>query len=542
MKITSIKIDNFKSFGEKNNYLGNLSNMNILIGKNNSGKSTVLQILELIFHDPKKNIQPQLRSELSKRFMRNEKEAKVFLYVKLTDNELQYFFPENPFNNILGHYSELRKKLIDVIFTVEINVKSLFSEKTFKIYIEENKNDKNSIENNKIPVINQHLNPKLFRTIIEKNNIILFPAIRKVNEEIGGVQDIRLDPNGKFLTLTVEFIIRDHNQDERIIEESLRDNIKDFFPEMGNFSIAVLKVGENTHISLDHIPMSGYGTGIMDIFLILANIKIREAMGEKINFICIEEPENNLHPSMQKKLLKFLRNLSKNEKQIFISTHSPYFVEPNDIKNLYKLSLVGKDSKISWADHEIIDSLKDNDLLRIIRPNNTTAFFSDKVIFVEGIEDELFLSHIASEFGKSIEETSFIQCNGFGDIPKFKKLFDAFEIKSYIIGDSHCIGDKNFLKSVDLKNQINDEDSDDVKREKLRKNGIFILKRKDIPEYYDPSIEGKNLERCMKVIKQMKLKDIISNSKLDYSEESEFESIFDQIFPEQLLFKDTKFV
>lgn len=52
MKIKGLTIENVKCFGDNYNYLEELSNINIIIGKNNSGKSTILQLLDLIFGNP----------------------------------------------------------------------------------------------------------------------------------------------------------------------------------------------------------------------------------------------------------------------------------------------------------------------------------------------------------------------------------------------------------------------------------------------------------------------------------------------------------
>lgn len=529
MEIVGIRIENFKSFGENDNYIGNLSNMNIFIGKNNSGKSTIMQVLELIFHKSESRISPQLKRELIKRSTRRGKEAKVFLDVKLSDGELKKFFPDGSSSDLLGYFSELRKKLINMVFTVEIQIKDLISDKKVSTFFtKEIKTEK--LEKNKIIEINQHLSPKNFQSILDKHNLIFFPAIRMVKEESGDVKGIRLEPSGNRLTLNVEFILTNHDQDEQIIEETLRDKIKDFFPEMGNFTIAVQNVGGLRHIFFKRIPLSGYGTGVMDIFLFLANIIIRETLNENINFICIEEPENNLHLSLQKRLLNLLRDLSKKDKQIFISTHSPYFIEPDDIENLYRLSLEEEKSKVSWTDHKIIDELKRSDLLKMIRPNNIGVFFSDKVILVEGIQDELFLSHVANEMYKTTRDTSFLQCGGEGELAKFKRLFDNFGIETYIICDSHCIDDKGILSLANEGKPIREEDDEDVKIDKLKENGVFILRRKGIEEYYDPSIKGGKMMKCLRAIEQMDFKNIKSNSKLDGSEESEFETIFNQIF------------
>ena len=51
MKITQVKIKNFKSIGETNNTLYLDNNVSVIIGKNESGKSNLLDCLSILnFH------------------------------------------------------------------------------------------------------------------------------------------------------------------------------------------------------------------------------------------------------------------------------------------------------------------------------------------------------------------------------------------------------------------------------------------------------------------------------------------------------------
>ena len=51
MKIKSLKIDNFRCY--QNEICINFDNMTAIIGKNDAGKSTILEALDIFFHDGK---------------------------------------------------------------------------------------------------------------------------------------------------------------------------------------------------------------------------------------------------------------------------------------------------------------------------------------------------------------------------------------------------------------------------------------------------------------------------------------------------------
>ncbi len=95
------------------------------------------------------------------------------------------------------------------------------------------------------------------------------------------------------------------------------------------------------------------GTGVSQLVTILA-----KALMEKNKFICIDEPEIHLHPSIITKLVSTLIEIAdKKQKQFLVSTHSEQFVialmhqvadkkiEPADV-NVFYLDKDGNETKI----------------------------------------------------------------------------------------------------------------------------------------------------------------------------------------------------
>lgn len=75
------------------------------------------------------------------------------------------------------------------------------------------------------------------------------------------------------------------------------------------------------------------------------------------NFICIEEPERNLHPQVLETLVEFMRNVCEESNiQIIITTHSPEFVKYLKPEELYLMDKIDGDTQIIPAkDIEMID-------------------------------------------------------------------------------------------------------------------------------------------------------------------------------------------
>lgn len=86
MRITGIKIDNFKSFGDKNNLIRFDSEDTIgLIGKNESGKSnTLLALKDIKFFDN------SMRQDLFSKVNRiNNKEVKISVNILFEDKDIR---------------------------------------------------------------------------------------------------------------------------------------------------------------------------------------------------------------------------------------------------------------------------------------------------------------------------------------------------------------------------------------------------------------------------------------------------------------------
>lgn len=74
----------------------------------------------------------------------------------------------------------------------------------------------------------------------------------------------------------------------------------------------------------------GQGTQRMIIFSLLKYYSEQDENNKKLNFFIIEEPEVYLHPQLKQEFNKILFEISKKENnQVLITTHDPYFVEIN---------------------------------------------------------------------------------------------------------------------------------------------------------------------------------------------------------------------
>ena len=124
----------------------------------------------------------------------------------------------------------------------------------------------------------------------------------------------------------------------------------------------------------------------------------------RIYLLFIEEPESHMHPQLQQKFIEFLsdylKELSKKDVQVLITTHSSHIINQVDFK------------KIRYAKRKSQEiDYKDLDKFSKEKPTNTAfikkyltlykcdLFFADKAILFEGSSERLLLPEMIRKLG-----------------------------------------------------------------------------------------------------------------------------------------------
>lgn len=202
------------------------------------------------------------------------------------------------------------------------------------------------------------------------------------------------------------------------IQDSLREwshpganvNLEWFFDDKKSVTItdpfARATVGEGNFIG--ELVRAGHGmqrSFLIALLQVLADIEGESSPSLILGF---EEPELYQHPPQAKHLSWLLEELSKNDNQIIITTHSPYFVSSKGYENIRLIRWFSDSStsKISQVGYEqlcssIASALKCNpqaptelmaSVEQIMQPSQCELFFCKVPILVEGPEDVAFIS------------------------------------------------------------------------------------------------------------------------------------------------------
>ena len=130
--------------------------------------------------------------------------------------------------------------------------------------------------------------------------------------------------------------------------------------------------------------------------------------------IVIDEPELSLHPDLQRRLFRKLREFSQ-DRQIIISTHSPYFVEIPSISNGMRLVRVSQSDTGSKVNELSIETARDVGRLvanshnpHVVGINaRETLFSSDGVLLLEGQEDIYYWPRVEDDLGVRVGGSSY---------------------------------------------------------------------------------------------------------------------------------------
>lgn len=191
-----------------------------------------------------------------------------------------------------------------------------------------------------------------------------------------------------------------------------------------------------------------------------------EEVNEQPYLFLFEEPELYLHPNAQKILFEALENLTTEHNQVFVTTHSPMFFSPQAtgtfIKVIKEYPAIGKPFG-KFLTINLLKEIEAKDAFQIICfENNTAAFFSNKILLVEGDSDLIYIKEVArllnSEWNFDIKNIPIISINGKSNVKRFIDFYKFFQIQCYCIVDSDALidGFEKFEVSSEIKTQRND--------------------------------------------------------------------------------------
>lgn len=505
MYISQLSLTNFRGFSNTQTIINFKEGINVILGENNAGKTTVIKALDILFNNKstkKLDINDFNRNIDLESLKLNP--PQVTISAKLTESKDEDAYSDELLtvaNWLVKIDSPYEAKITFEFFLPEneIDVYKSFMQDVFK----ENKNGYwKALEQHflkkyvaKIYVGDPKLKIQLNQTELSKFDFQFLSAIRDVerdlfkgnNSLLKDVIDFYMDYDIKSnVELSDKERINLINQKKKEFSIEAKKLIEVLKQRMVNGEEQILKYVDGTGAGIDNskpvfegeildtelysslrliveketgikLPATSNGLGYNNLIFIsiLLSKMQRDSSGtylgsnaKNFSILAIEEPEAHLHPSMQYKFLQFLKNNNRSEvRQVFITTHSPNITAAVALEDIVILQKYHQDEAI-----ENIRAAYPSKVFGLDEEKNDSNddFINDKKSseyvrrFLDVTKADLF-------FAKNI-----ILVEGIAEqlvIPEFaKKMRMSFE-------DSHTsiinIGGRyfnHFLKLFDLKN------------------------------------------------------------------------------------------
>src|SRR5260221_3878859 len=140
------------------------------------------------------------------------------------------------------------------------------------------------------------------------------------------------------------------------------------------------------------IPLTDMGGGIEQLLMVATVLLTTNAE----NTVFVEEPESHLHAGAQRYLIE---KLYDGERQVFIATHSSTFISLIKPFSLYQVLHKKGRTQITRCDPEALEAV-----LEDIDVRNSDVLFSDAVLFVEGPGDRDVLTIFSEKLHMNVAE------------------------------------------------------------------------------------------------------------------------------------------
>jgi predicted ATPase len=387
VRVKSIKLTNFKKF--KDDHLEFNDDVNIFVGDNNAGKSTILEALEIVLNYNYRGrpfnseFTPDIfNKDAVKQFLASDKSTKY-----LPSLMIEAFIDGVPEYRGSNNFLKIDAQGITVQVCFDVTLEEVYAD-----YLQTKPNITSiPIEFYKLEWLDFGWNTikpvsKKFKALyIDPTRI--HPTLGK-NQYISTILNTALNKE-ELVKLTLNY--RENQQvfnnsgEVKMVNNGLDTGhlITDKKLSIAASTLPVGSIQTSLQLEVDDVPFQFIGKGEQ------SNVQIKLAIQNKskdIDLVMMEEPENHLSHTNLNKLVHYIEK-QRGTKQLFLTTHSSYVLNKLSIDKICLVQSGYKRlHKLAPAVVKTLKRLPGYDTLRVALSRN--------VILVEGPSDELVLKKI----------------------------------------------------------------------------------------------------------------------------------------------------
>ena len=458
MYISEIKIKNYRNFSDENVLFN--PGLNILIGHNNAGKTNLLKALQLVLDRNLKD-KPTIDDFCKEnKDFGNPPEIEISVIIsehndKPDDKNVVYNWliqDSQPYQAQLTYKFELSTKYHNEYAKLIADFKEdngeykvddcirLLNKKFLPRYVskifggdpsKQEKADSEDLERFDFQFLDAIRDAE--RQMFYGNNTLLRDVLNYFLDydltRGQGFENLDEGKNTELKSREETFLVKSKQLLELLINRIEKDKILSYSKDTGankggspNFDAEIIEqellfalrlIVEKSGFKIP-IKYNGLGyNNLLFIALVLAKMQMESSsfMGDNAKvfpILAIEEPEAHLHPSMQSKFLRFLfDNLKTNEqaRQIFITSHSTHITSAVDLDSIICLYSNLEDKLQVGYPAKVFDDTTEGKssklyVQRFLDATKSNMLFADRLIFVEGLTEQLLIPCFAQYLEK----------------------------------------------------------------------------------------------------------------------------------------------
>lgn len=400
----SVKISNYKCFGEEPYGYEKILPFNLIIGRNNTGKSTLLDVIDYL-------TKPSDLNTLGHK----GKSPRVLLGGTLSEEDIGRIFSRNHSGgSIPGNHWNYGRSWINTPATWAV------SPNGFELVSVEPSFDKAVHEAVAQNLANIKGNP--FKEFRFKRLLADRDVIREPENDV-----LEIQSNGQGVTNAIRAYLNKASLPSSFVEETLTNELNAIFEPDGRINrILVQQIGgpgsswelyfEETEKG--RVPLSHTGSGLKTILLVLTFLHLVPHMeGKPLSsyLFGLEELENNLHPALLRRLLLYLRKKAIDKGcHFFLTTHSNVAIDLFASDDQAQILHITHDRTCASVRH-VTTYVENKGVLDDLDVRSSDLLQSNGVVWLEGPSDRLYFNRWVELWTNGeLREGAHYQCVFYG--------------------------------------------------------------------------------------------------------------------------------
>lgn len=380
MKFDKILLKNYKCFNETGCIIENIKPVNIIIGKNNAGKSSLIETIKFLTDGNKEYLETK----------RNGENSEIIFQHIFNKDLIGETFPSNRSGGDIGiNHKEYGLSFVGSTFNYTV------VENLSKRFLGINKEFQPSAEQYFRSYLGQITSPlqhKIFRHL---------SAERDIQPEYQN-NELNISINGIGATNLIQSITNRDIYNSELIEKTLLEELNKILNPDIEFTRILVQQNANQIWEIyfeskfdGRVPLSKMGSGVKTILLVLILIHIKPTIdnGNISDYVfALEELENNLHPSLQRRLYYYLFDFSqKTGCVLFLTTHSNIVIDLYNSLQDTQIFHIKKTKGITTIS-SIIKQIEFKKILDDLEVKASDILQSNGIIWVEGPSDRTYVN------------------------------------------------------------------------------------------------------------------------------------------------------